>query len=451
MKSSKENMALVDRYLLGHASSMEVAQLEKLMLADSQLRSDFLAYARVDAALPGAVAGNDTLLDFQPDPTDQGNPRWMLIPAAAAIVSIGLFVFFQQSKVPDGENVIPAVAKFGTLQDCHWVNSKLQVQAHDALYPGARIELSSGSAELIFTTGAKLMMLGPAILEIKSATEGFLTMVEVQIVAETPESKGFILETPVSIFVDIGTAFTATVSPDGLSRLNVTEDEVDVILDQKQSPQRVKAGETIYVEPGARQITTRFEAGDETPAFRFPTISPPSALDYADQAKGIATMTTSHSGAPSTKSGLAKVLLDGKGQSQQDAPKESAFFKNGTNGLFLVDLGKPVSIKQINSYSWHQHGKIKEHRERARQQFTLYGFGGDAHPDPSAPSVQAGWTRIARVNTDQFFNVNQRLDRPAQQASSITSASGEVGRFRYLLWQVKGSPFFGELDVFTNP
>ena len=64
---------------------------------------------------------------------------------------------------------------------------------------------------------------------------------------------------------------------------------------------------------------------------------------------------------------------------------------------------------------------------------------------------RAGWKRIARVNTDRSFQVHEPLERPAQQACSITAARGEIGRFRYLLWVTEGHTFFGEFDVFGSP
>ena len=64
---------------------------------------------------------------------------------------------------------------------------------------------------------------------------------------------------------------------------------------------------------------------------------------------------------------------------------------------------------------------------------------------------RAGWTRIARVNTDRFFEVHEPLERPAQQACTITAARGEIGQFRYLLWVTHGGTFFGEFDVFGSP
>ena len=145
------------------------------------------------------------------------------------------------------------------------------------------------------------------------------------------------------------------------------------------------------------------------------------------------------------------MLLDGAGQSHQDAQKESAFFEDASGGSFLVDLGSAISVTKINSYSWHQHEILEEHRHRATQRFTLYGFAGDQLPDMTRPPRRAGWTRIARVNTDEYFHVAEPLERPSQQACSITAARGEIGRFRYLLWVVHGGTFFGELDVFGSP
>jgi hypothetical protein len=71
----------------------------------------------------------------------------------------------------------------------------------------------------------------------------------------------------------------------------------------------------------------------------------------------------------------------------------------------------------------------------------------------------AGWTLIARVNSDEYFGL-AGIARPAQQASSITSARGAVGEYRHLLFVVQPTPgmnhdgrelnfttFFGEIDV----
>ncbi|MHC4988577.1 MAG: hypothetical protein ACYTFX_08810, partial [Planctomycetota bacterium] len=224
-------------------------------------------------------------------------------------------------------------------------------------------------------------------------------------------------------------------------------------LEGVQSPPRLRVGETMYIEPGERRVMTRIEPGDGTAAFRFPNIAPPSSGDYADQAFG-------HAGIRVVQGQLKKypgqnapetLLLDGMGQSHQDDPRSSAFFDHHSGGSFLIDLGQAISVTKVNSYSWHQHEKREDHRVRAPQRFTLYGFSGDQLPDMTLSPRRGGWTRIARVNTDRFFEVDEPLERPAQQACSITSAHGEIGRFRYLLWVVKGGTFFSEFDVFGSP
>ena len=117
-----------------------------------------------------------------------------------------------------------------------------------------------------------------------------------------------------------------------------------------------------------------------------------------------------------------------------------------------MDLGRAVSIRQINSYSWHQHNRIEDHRVRAHQGYILYGFDGDNPPPAEAiGQPNSGWVRIARVNSDQFFQVHQKLDRPSQQACSIFASKGELGRYRFLLWDVKAPTFFGEIDVYETP
>lgn len=450
MKSTDEHLELVGRYLDGLATPEETRHLEQLMLDDPQLRADFLACARVDAALPGAVGEKGGWVEFDSvAQTRLSWRRWLPTAAAAALLVLAVGLLWPGSRPAESR----IVARFGGLVDCRWTDPNARIQSGDAIASGERIELSSGAADIVFHTGARLKLTGPAIVEARTGNSVFLTLGEAHLVAETPAAKGFVIETPSSKFVDISTAFTATVSPDGLSRLEVTDGEVDVLLDGVATPRRLKAGVALYVEPGRRKIVTLIEAGDGTAAFRFPSIPPPSREDHADQASGNATVRVMHGelqGEPK-QGGPVTALIDGVGQSKQDSPRESVFFRSRSGGVVLMDLGRAISISRINTYSWHQHEVIEEHRERARQRYVLYGFEGDEPPDPELPPEGSGWTRIARVNSDRFFRVNARLDRPAQQACSISAAQGDVGRFRYLLWELMPNTFYGEFDVYASP
>jgi hypothetical protein len=450
MKSDLERMDLVGRYLAGEASATETSRLEQLMLADEQLRQDFLAYARVDAALPGMISGTGSLLDFA-EATAETDRSWKgWIPAAVAVCAF--VAWLASASILSKEAA--EVAHIAELKNCRWMHQGEVSEEGTLLRVGQRIELSEGQAKVLFDTGAKLLLEGPCILEVKGPNAAFLTLGSAEVLADSKESEGFTLATPSSKFVDLGTAFSATVAPDGLSRLEVSQGKVNLVVEKDHDTHLLQKGEAIFVEPGSHKILTRIESGDGTEQFRFPTISPPSKEDIADQAKGGARITVPQGKlrTPSSSTPNSSVLIDGRGQTKQDSPRESLFFENGRYGSLLMDLGRAVSIRKINSYSWHQHNRIKDHRVRAYQGYVLYGFAGES--PPSAETVadrDSGWVRIARVNSDQFFQVNQKLDRPAQQACSIFASKGELGKYRYLLWDVKAPTFFGEIDVYETP
>ncbi|MEM9015792.1 MAG: hypothetical protein AAGC68_02175, partial [Verrucomicrobiota bacterium] len=68
--------------------------------------------------------------------------------------------------------------------------------------------------------------------------------------------------------------------------------------------------------------------------------------------------------------------------------------------------------------------------------------------------------RIARVDTDVFFQVDDRTDRPSQQACRLLPPKGAIGEFRYLLFEVLPTidvgadaprhTFFSEIDIFSE-
>ena len=450
MKSSNEDLELVRLYLDSQATAEEVNLLEQKMRKDHQLRKDFLSYARVDAALPYAsnIPEKQTGKTFR-------FPSWSIWSSVAAIIVFLFALDFKSATPALPESSKQAIAYFEKLENCRWMNRHETVDQGSSLFVSDRIELSSGKANVLFSNGAIISLEGPSIVEISSVNSVFLSLGRAQVVAETLESHGFSITTPSSTFVDLGTSFTATVAPDGLSHLNVTQGKVNLIIEEDHVRHLIEAGEAIFVEPGKHKVLTKIESGNESKDFIFPSIPPPSQDDYADASHGIAKVLV-------PKGSLRKLpgwevnpmsLLDGKGQTIPDSPKESVFLekKGGTFGNLLIDLGKDIAIDRVNSYSWHQHQKVKKHKNRAKQVFTLYGLQDQEVPDLNLPLIESGWKRIARVNSDRFFDVREDIDRPAQQACSIFASKGKIGDFRYLLVEVHGPTFFGEIDIFGNP
>ena len=221
----------------------------------------------------------------------------------------------------------------------------------------------------------------------------------------------------------------------------------------EQSPKSVQ------VERGGPAVLAVIERGDGTAAWRFPTIDPPSTSDYADASRGHASIRVVK-GKMETNVGN---LLDGRGQSTADSPGESAVFADKERGgRILLDLGQTVSVRKINTYSWHDfHPRNIDYHLRAPQHYDLFGYAGPAPPATDKDLRAAGWVLIARVNTDEFFKVPPVQNRPAQQAVSLTAARGPLGAYRYLLWDIKSTTragkrgdintFYGEFDVYAEP
>jgi len=394
------------------------------------------------------------------------------------------------------------VGTFGSIDSAEWVAADTIVREGDPLRSGRRIELASGSVRLYFASGAVVRLTGPAIFEAESSMTAVLTMGRVAVTADTPESKGFTIRTRTGRIVDLGTEFTAEALPDGRCRIGVSSGAVSFHPGERGAGHLLRAGDVMEVEPGQRQVITRIEQGDESPAFRFPSIEPPADDDFADRSRGQASIRSVlgrlYSNLPKAASADPEILFDGRGQTNPDAPEESLYFADDETGGLLIDLGESVPLTKINVYSWHRcmnPGFADDlryaHRERAAQNFVLYAHTGTSISGQEAdagqgaragqgalawhetrvaqepPSVDAdpassGWTLIARVNSDAYFGL-KGPSRPAQQASSVSSARGTLGKYRYLLVVVQpttginndGTPqnfgtFFGEIDVYAD-
>ena len=447
----------------GRGSDREVQQLHELLAADAAARDEYLwrvelhgylATAPVEAAGSEAGCGlshpsrGETVVRKQATAWKRGSLLPPLAAVALCLAVIASLSGWWQMPAPQASGSV--VARVGEVRKAHWMQPQAGVLAGALLKTGDRLELAAGEVGIVFGSGAEMHLTGPAIVRLVTENSAALLLGKVRLRAETPASKGFVLSTRDSRFVDIGTEFVATVSADGLSQLNVTEGVVDVVWSGSETASRVRAGETVFVEPGAGRVITRIERGEETAAFTFPTIPPPSNSDAADQSQGSAMFRVLR-GRLKQQSGSPDLLGDGAGQIQADSPRESTFFQDQSWGTLLVDLGRELDVAVINSYSWHQHRAVEEHRDRAKQRYTVFGWAGSGSPDLKNAPEEQGWIRIARVNTDQFFNVHDRLDRPAQQAVSITSADGRLGEYRYLLFEVFGHTLFGEIDVHAVP
>ena len=100
------------------------------------------------------------------------------------------------------------VAKLTTAADCQWAEGNMAVQEGSRLLPGQEVKLADGLAEITFTSGAKVILQGPANLEITSSKSAILH--GGRMTADVPDDlEGFIINTKLaeilSLPAEVGT------------------------------------------------------------------------------------------------------------------------------------------------------------------------------------------------------------------------------------------------------
>ncbi len=180
----------------------------------------------------------------------------------------------------------------------------------------------------------------------------------------------------------------------------------------------------------------------EDKGFKLETIPPPASNDAATAATF-----TLVDGLADPNSADLSVLHDGRVPSDADAPSQNFFFQSGTtSGRLQVDLGKPISVKAVHTYSWHTGA-------RAPQHYKLYAASGEEKGFSPAPGKgidprSQGWKPIVKVDT------RGKEKQGGQHAAEVTNFSS-LDLYRYLLFEIEpaesnnpqSTTFFSEIDI----
>lgn len=299
MNPELENV--IQRFIDGTATAAEVAALSHQVETSETARLAYLTLAEIHAAL----AADETLRtpavvtrpkpELRPLPPTRRRPQvkprrpsftpWL---AAAAVLLLSAIILYPRlsrfASPSQAAAAPPGVAVLAGVADAVW--SDPSPAPGGTLTPG-RLKLESGMAAIEFHSGARLLLEGPAKLDLVSTME--VNIRSGKLCANVPPpAHGFSITTPSTRVVDLGTTFGLAVHPDGSAQVKVMQGKVELrqsgsvhpletdgaaFVDAAGTPNTVRIPDEAFPSEenfmersaaGARQSTTRWQAAAAT-------------------------------------------------------------------------------------------------------------------------------------------------------------------------------------------
>lgn len=252
-KAPEDIQDLIDDYLSGLLDEDRLRQLEERLRASEEVRQYFVRYCRLhtdlhlqaraqqagERALRNLDLSSDTSADAVACPESptkdapRSHPRlhhvlaYLPAKTVAAAAVLLLAVGFGWWLTRDREE--PAAA--GRSQEVAWLVNAQNCQWADASAPagtmraGTVLSIERGLAEICFRSGARVVLEGPASLELLSSKSARLR--HGKLTARVPEPRtGFEILSPQGKVIDLGTEFGVSVSDKGATQVYVFEGEV---------------------------------------------------------------------------------------------------------------------------------------------------------------------------------------------------------------------------------
>jgi ferric-dicitrate binding protein FerR (iron transport regulator) len=219
---------LIEGYLNGTLDETRLGDLEGRLRADPEARRYFVRYARLHTDLHRelrARQASERVLDVIGLPTpgpDRLRWRGPALAAIAAGLLAAVALGWWGVRGISGSRAESTVAWLVNAQNCTWAGG----DPPGELRVGTAVHIDRGLAELHFRCGARIVLEGPANLELVSDTSARL--VTGRLTARVPpEASGFEILSPQGRVIDLGTEFGVSVGDGGTTEVVVFEGKVE--------------------------------------------------------------------------------------------------------------------------------------------------------------------------------------------------------------------------------
>jgi ferric-dicitrate binding protein FerR (iron transport regulator) len=272
----------IDAYLDGSLDDATLRRLEAHLHADPHARDYFARYAGVHTDLhlemrarrAGARA-LDCIEQLSPAPAvppRRRRARLYAACAAAACVALAAGVAWWLAGRSGGrEQRGPVVAWLVNAQNCEWADA----DAPPDMRAGGTLRLERGLAEVRFDCGARVVLEGPATLELLSGSGARLH--RGKLTARVPDAAaGFEVLSPQGKVIDLGTEFGIAVADSGATDVYVFEGKVVArpVADGESGAVSLTRNQSAHIAAG--KVTV--EPGDKAAAEFVRAIVPPPVI-----------------------------------------------------------------------------------------------------------------------------------------------------------------------------
>jgi hypothetical protein len=244
----------------GLISNEEARALNELLRKDAAAQDEYILRVEihsrlasdtdlfVSAATDNSASGG---LPALPPVSARGPWRrrsaWTLaVAASVALVAIATWRRSPSSRISSAIPTSNAVAMLNETAGARWAGPEGGPRLGAPLEPG-RLKLEAGLAQVVFYSGARLVIEGPAELQLISATHAVCTRGKVT--AEVPpQARGFRIDTPQGKVTDFGTVFGLEVK-EGRTEVHVFKGEVKVQAAAARTDDNLREGSGAVMEP----------------------------------------------------------------------------------------------------------------------------------------------------------------------------------------------------------
>lgn len=273
---------LLDAWFSGDETGNDAEQLERLLRASEENRRRFWERARLEQDLESWAGQDAGKVATLPGTEEAVKPsrRWPMYAGWAAAAALMMAWGLSGSRPGGGETPSARVERKSAgevelpspvdvtsprgypvayLSRLVGVESENRYLGGQAIGAGDEIRLEKGLMELVFFSGARLAVEGPARFVPRSDLE--IEFFEGGAEADVPESAvGFRLVLPDGVITDFGTSFDVRVVEGVTSRLQVIEGEIEIEPSASRQPsRRMFAGDALGFSAAGSYQTMDFE------------------------------------------------------------------------------------------------------------------------------------------------------------------------------------------------